>query len=246
MTHQSEQQNNIQDSFNSTLIDPNLQNLSINLAEVGIDSILNDGLLKEIPIVSTISNLLKIGANIHDRLFLEKVLSFLSQLKDVSADKRKKVIEDIDNSKKFRIKVGKKLLYIIDTCEDYEMTELVSIVFKAYIEEKITYNEFLKTASVLQNINKIDFDWFTKNREKHYFDLNEVGDLMHTGLFELYYEQISVNVENETDRKVLEEANGSKYRSDVDGGVSVNLTRAGEILLEVFCPTYKNPKTIKI
>lgn len=245
MSKKFKQKNNIQDSFDLTLTNSNLQNLSIDIMELTIDSVLNEGLIKEIPILGTIANLSKFRANIHDRLFLKKILFFLNQLKDISADKRKKMIDNIDYSKKYRIKVGEKLLYIIDSCDDYEISELISIVFGAYIEEKITYDEFLKTASVLKNLDMNDFRWFVKERKYYYFNLGDIGDLINSGLFELSYEEINVEVSNRVD-PVTKERNGEKFETDVDGGISVSLSCAGEIILEIFCSSYKRPKTIKL
>lgn len=245
MSNQLEQENNIQSSFEVTLTNSNLQNLNADVTEFAIDRLLDDELLKEIPIVSTIASILKIGANIHDRLFLKKLLSFLFQLKNVPIDKRKKMIEGIDDSKKYRVKVGEKLLYIIDVCDDYEISGLIGELFKVYVEGGISYDEFIKTSSVLKKINKTDFDWFVKPRERHHFDLDEIGDSLSLGLFELHYEPISVHIEDEADRKTLAEG-GGKYNTDVYGGVSAHLSQAGKIILEIFCPSYIEQKIIKL
>jgi hypothetical protein len=151
-------------------------------------------------------------------------------------------------SKKFRIKVGEKLLYIIDACEDYEISELVGQLFKSFIDDKITYDEFLKCASVLKTLNKHDFAWFVKERNRFDFDLDNVGDLIGSGLFELHYEQLDVSISDQDDHKAIRTSSGaSKYKADVDGGgVSVNLSRAGEVILETFCPSYIARKTIKL
>jgi hypothetical protein len=227
------EQDNIQNSFNITLIDSNLENLGIDISELAIDNVLKDGLLKDIPIVSTIINLSRLGANVHDRLFLKKLLSFLNKIESIPSGKRKEVIKNIESSKKYRMKVGEKLLYIIDTCEDYEVSELVGFLFKAFIEEKITYDDFLKSSSVLKKLNIGDFKWFIKKGKNCYFNFDNVGDLISSGLFELYYEQVSVQVEDEADRKTLMEG-GEKYRSDINGGVNVCLSRIGKIILEMF------------
>jgi hypothetical protein len=242
------EKDNIQNSFNTTLIDSNLENLGIDISELAIDSVLQDGLLRDIPIVGTIINLSKFGANVHDRLFLKKLLSFLNKLESIPSDKRKELIENIENSKKYRMKVGEKLLYIIDSCEDYEISELVGFLFKAFTEEKITYDDFLKGASVLKKLNMSDFKWFIKERKSYYFDLDDVGDLLSSGLFELHYEQLDVQVRDQDDYKVLRDSPyASKYKTEVDGGgVSVHLSRAGEIILEIFCPSYIKPKTMKV
>lgn len=237
----------IQNSFNTTLIDSNLENLGIDISELSIDSVLQDGLLKDIPIVGTIINLSKFGANIHDRLFLKKLLSFLNKLESIPSATRKAFIDNIESSKKYRMKVGEKLLYIIDACEDYEISELVGLLFKAFTEENITYDDFLKGASVLKKLSISDFKWFVQERKSHYFDLNDVRDLISSGLFELYYDQLDVQVSDQDDYKVLIENPEKKYKTEIDGGgVSVHLSHAGEIILEIFCPSYIKPKTVRI
>ncbi len=238
----------IQNSFNATLVDPNLINLGVDFSELTFDSIVHNDLLKEIPVVSTILNLSKFGVNIHDHLFLKKILHFLNKLKDVSSEKRKELIENINNSKEYRVKVGEKLLYIIDSCEDYEISELVGTLFKAFVEEKINYDDFLKSSSVIKKLNINDFKWFIKERKNYYFDLSDVGDMISSGLFELYYDQLDVQVSDQDDYKLLREnPNANKYKTEIDGGgVSVSLSRAGKVILEVFCVSYIKPKTVKI
>jgi hypothetical protein len=120
----------------------------------------------------------------------------------------------------------------------------VSVLFKAYIEEKISYDDFLEASFVLRRLSKTDFYEFTEQRDSYYFDLSDVGDLINSGLFGLDYEEIDVRVEENQDHKLAQEK--QKYRTDVDGGVSVHLTHAGKIILEVFCPNYKKPKNSKI
>ncbi|MEX0596004.1 MAG: hypothetical protein WD512_05835 [Candidatus Paceibacterota bacterium] len=250
------ERNNLNNSFEKTLKDSNLQSLVSNSAEILIDNVLKDGLLKEVPVVSTITGFMKLGANIQDRLFLKKIISFLQSLSKVPTETRKDMIEKIDESERYRVRVGEKLLYIIDKSDDYEISELISKVFKYFLEENITYDDFLKTAVVINNLTIPDFNWFTKERDSYYFDLSNVGDMISTGLFELYYEDIQVSLfENGTNeyerikfnnRKNDFKRGNKQYETEVDGGVSVYLSRAGEIILEVFCPNYEKKKKIKI
>lgn len=235
-------QDNIQNSFNATLVDSNLIELGSDMSEVFIDSLMEDGILKDVFIVGTIVKCAKLGANIKDRLFLKKILSFLTQLKDVSPEQRKLIIEKIDSSKEYRVKVGEKLLYIIDSCEDYESSELVGVLFKSFVKEKITYKEFQKASSVIQRLNINDFRWFIKERKNHYFSLDDVGDLISSGLFELYYDEPDIEVKDQDDHKAT-----SKYKTEVHGGgMSVHLSRTGEVILEVFCPSYEKRQKVKI
>ena len=49
------------------------------LAEVGLDAIFEDGMLKDIPILSTAVSLYKIGSSIKERHNLKKLILFLSE-----------------------------------------------------------------------------------------------------------------------------------------------------------------------
>lgn len=243
-----QKQNDFEASFVATLKDANLQNLAIDIGELSLDSLMKDGILRDIPIVGTVISLTRLGANIQDKLFLKKILSFLKALKDVPIEDRSKMICSLDDSKKYRVKVGEKLLYIIDNCSDFENSEKVACVFKYLLDGKITYDEFLKTAKCLENLSMSDFNWFIKERKSRYYDLGVIGDLISSGLFELYFEDISVSVEEEEPRisSLSHLKQKKEYNTDVDGGVSVSLSRSGEIILEIFCSSYVKPKTIKL
>lgn len=238
-------ENTIQQALDLTLTDSNLTNLGGDILEIGIDAILKDGLLKDIPIVSTIVNLSRTGANIQDRLFLKKLLFFLNQIKDVPAHQRKQMIESIDSSKEYRVRVGEKLMYIIDSSHDHETSELISVVFRAYLEGRISYEDFLLASSSLNKLSIRDFRWFVKERVSYSFDIDDVGSLLGSGIFELWFDDINVDVENAFDPET-NQLRGDRFKTNVEGGLNVNLSRAGEVLLEVFCSTYKPRRSARL
>ena len=61
------------DDFEKSLFNP-VQPVVIDLTELSIDSLMDDGILKDLPIVSTIIGVLKISKNIHDRNLLKQTL----------------------------------------------------------------------------------------------------------------------------------------------------------------------------
>jgi hypothetical protein len=175
---------------------------------------------------------------------LKKILSFLNGLKDVSVEDRNKMIKLIDESKKHRVKVGEKLLYIIDSCNDFENSERIAVVFRAFIKGQINYEDFLITSNVLEKISSYDFKWFIKHA-KSYMSVEDAGSLISSGLFDLYYNPVDVTVNDEDDyKKLRENPNSSKYKTEVEGGdMNANLSRAGEVVMELFNPEYKKLKT---
>ncbi|CAG9000171.1 MAG: hypothetical protein CENE_02161 [Candidatus Celerinatantimonas neptuna] len=101
--------------------------MAVNLGEVGIDALLSNSVLKDIPILSTIVGSIHAIGSVRDALFAKKLVSFLSELSDISARERRRMIESIDNSDDYKIKVGEKLIYIIERVEDYYSSKIIAI-----------------------------------------------------------------------------------------------------------------------
>ncbi len=57
-----------------------LGDLTVEYAELGLDGILDDGIIKDIPILRTAVGLAKIGLNVRDRIYAKKIYGFLAQV----------------------------------------------------------------------------------------------------------------------------------------------------------------------
>ena len=214
----------ISDSFKETLNDSNLQNVTIGFAETFSDSFLENGILKDIPIINTIVGLTKTTIRVADALFLKKILYFLSEINHIQPSERKMMIDKIDSSEKFQIKVGEKLLYIIDKSDDHETAKYIAKLFAAFIEKVIDYQDFLKASKIVENIIIEDLREFLHIDEKN---VNQ-GDLeifSNTGLLSFYIEEVTI--EDGDDWK-----SGIKYK--VNGGTpKVYISYIGDIIRKV-------------
>lgn len=205
--------NKLSNSFSQTLKDSDLQNVSISLAEVFTDSLIEDGIAKDIPIIGTVIGLGKASVGIKEILFLKKIIYFISELKNISVTKRHELIDRIDNSGKFRTKVGEKLLYIIDKCEDYEKSQTIALLFSAFLSERISYDEFLRASHIVDQVILEDLKWFInsgwekedgwkyrdEDREDH-LALDEAGNISTSGLFELVSPDVMVRDQDDWKR----------------------------------------------
>lgn len=66
------------DDFEKSLFNSS-ENVISDYLEIGIDSLMNEGILKELPIVNTIVGVLKVGKNVHDRNLLKQTLTFINE-----------------------------------------------------------------------------------------------------------------------------------------------------------------------
>lgn len=150
----------ISTSLTTTLKDSDLKGVTTEWSEVFLDTLLEDGIIKEIPIISTIIGIGKTGIKINEMLFLKKILYFISQVSDITAEEREKVISEIDESQKYRIKIGEKLLYIIDKCDDHEKAEIIGKLFSVFLKGLISYESFVRCSQVIEKSLIDELEWF--------------------------------------------------------------------------------------
>ena len=229
--------NSLSNSFERTLKDSNLQSVVTDLSEIIIDGVLKDGIAKDIPIIGTIVGIGKTVNNVNESLFLKKLIHFISEIKETDAKERKKMISEIETSKKYRVKVGEKLLYIIDKCEDHSNSEYVAKMFNAYLNKQLSYSDFLRSASIIQNILIADLEEFlsTENyRIEKSFDSywNEyIGDfesnLINKGLCISMTGEISIKEEDDP-------TDWDKKKLVTEGGkVEIKITEIGKKIKEI-------------
>ncbi|GHW99625.1 hypothetical protein VCSRO2_2442 [Vibrio cholerae] len=210
-------------SLEDSLKKDDLSNLAIDLGEVGIDAILEGGVLRDIPILSTIVSSINVIGSVRDALFTKKLISFLSELSDVSVEQRRNMIESIDNSNDYKIKVGEKLIYIIEKAEDHYASKIIAIFFSEFLSGKITYNQFLKISRIIDSMFIDDFLEFASDSSEP-IDFYSDNTFINTGLVDVYFEPVVVT-------------DGDKYNEYdkyvTSGGASLYITRIGEIVRSV-------------
>lgn len=200
-----------------------LSNLAVNFGEVGIDAILENGILKDIPILSSILGGINAIGSVRDALFAKKLVSFLSELSDIPVEQRQNMIDLIDNSNDFKVKVGEKLIYIIEKAEDHYTSKIVAIFFAEFLTEKITYDQFLKVSRIINDMFIGDFlDFASESSDP--IDFDSENTFINTGLVDVYFEPVLV--EDNDDYKSY-----GKYVTS--GGASLYVTPIGELIRSV-------------
>lgn len=147
-------------SLISTIKDQEITNISLEVLESIVDSELSDGVLKDIPIIGSVIGLGKTYINIKNYFFLKKLATFISNIKTTTLDQRRKVISLLEDDPNQRIGIGEKLIYIIDKADDHLISEYVSQLFCAFVEELISYDQFLKGAKIINNMHLSDLEEF--------------------------------------------------------------------------------------
>ncbi|MBB1270608.1 hypothetical protein [Shewanella sp. SR44-3] len=176
--------------------------------------------MRDIPILSSIVGSINAIGNIRDALFTKKLVAFLSELSNVPVAQRRSMIDLIDSSDDYRVKVGDKLIYIIEKAEDHYTSKIVAIFFAEFLVGKITYNQFLKISRIIDSMFIGDFLEFA-NEPSQPIDFNSENTFINTGLVDIYFEPVVVD--DNDDYKSY-----GKYVTS--GGASLYITPIGELV----------------
>lgn len=121
------------------------------IAELGLDSLLDEGLLKDIPFFGTAVKVFSIVGSVRERIFLKKVSKFLFELGKTDEHKRFTFMKKMQNDKDFQSDVGENLILLLERHENMSKPSILAKAFGAFIQEEISYDEFLKIASAIDS-----------------------------------------------------------------------------------------------
>ena len=137
-------------AFETTLLDSTLSDACIDMAELGIDSLLDDGVFKSIPIVSVLVGIGKTAQNLHDRNLLKQTIKFINTFneKSITPDKLQKYKKHLRNNPEFAEEELGRVLIVLNSNVDLKKSEILARFFRAYVEEQIDWDTFCELADV--------------------------------------------------------------------------------------------------
>ena len=128
----------------------NLGDLISDISEVVFDQFMNEGVLKELPIIGTVIKFYRASVGFRESLLIEKLRKLLNEIKHIPARKRKEYINKLEENPSYSHTVGQRLIMIIDQLDDMDKPSIIGKLFKAAINEDITYEMFLRLSSIVQ------------------------------------------------------------------------------------------------
>lgn len=155
-----------------------LGDLAQKYTELGLDLVVEDGILKDIPIVGTIAKSLKAVGNIRDRWYLRKLLPFLQKVGETNQQQREKFIED--NCQDVR-QFEEAVLLILEQADNMEKPSLIGKIFKACILGKIRYGDAIILSEMVNRALWGDLEAMLNVGE----DKHQKQRLFLSGLFEM-------------------------------------------------------------
>ncbi|WP_252106569.1 MULTISPECIES: hypothetical protein [unclassified Halomonas] len=124
--------------------------LPAEILEFTIDQVVDEGILKDIPVVGWIAKGVSVTRSISDRIFHHKVLRFLVALEMTSQRDRQDFLKNIEEDPEYRRKVGEHLIIVINKIDAFEKTSLLAKCFDHFITEDIDFDYFVDLSNIIE------------------------------------------------------------------------------------------------
>lgn len=120
-----------------------IMSLLTDYGELTLDIFLRDGIIKELPIVGSTFSMIKISADIRDRIFMEKLKSFIEYIEKNTKWQEK--FSDVEECSK----ISKQLLYIVDSCDDDKKLKLIGMAFNYLVKGEMNKDDYFFTVNMI-------------------------------------------------------------------------------------------------
>ena len=137
-------------SFGNSLTEE-VAGISGEYAELGFDALVEEGLFKDIPIVSTAAAVYRIGKRIREKHHVAKLISFLNEINNgiVDREKREAYREKFATNEKFRNQELEYILILTDRYIGFDKPQMLAKLYLAYLDEIINWMTFIKYAECI-------------------------------------------------------------------------------------------------
>lgn len=174
----------LSDTIVETITTTELQDVSKELAEIAVDGIFQEAILRDIPILGTVVGLGKGVMSISDRLFTKKLLLFIFEIKDLTSEERNKQITKIQRDSKYENSIGEKLLMIIDKSNDSKKASWIGRLFYHCLKNEIDYRDFIRCSEIINNASLYSLQDVIENTYTG-IPIDQEDDMISSGLFKL-------------------------------------------------------------
>ena len=205
------------------IADSELTEIATDTSEIVLDGLLDDGVLKDIPVFGWAVKVFKAQRSIRDRLFLKKVALFARGTERVSEEKREEFKKKIEEDHEHRKKVGESLILFLERHERLEKSLMLGKLFAAYLNKDISYRDFSRLAAALDRAVLEDLEALHNNASH----LQMLRSQVEEGLYRCGLMRIEIEVSGEG-HEIL----SGRYSDQKEGRVNYKLNEYGWLFLK--------------
>lgn len=149
-------------SLEETLLDPAIEEMGdavLEVAEVGLDGILQEGVLRDIPILGILAALCKTGASIRERSLIRQTANFLVSYNKGNIPKKKLLAhrEMLESDpRKAEEELGRVIL-LLDRSIERQKAKVLGAFYRHYVNEAYAWSTFVEISEVNERMFVEDY-----------------------------------------------------------------------------------------
>lgn len=145
-------------SFAKSITD-NVLGIFVDVGEVGVDSLLEDEVIKGIPILSTVSSLYSVGKTIYTRHNMAKLYTFIQEINNnlVDVEQRSRYSENFKANAQERDRELTYLMIILERYIALDKPRFLAKIYIAYIDGEISWQDVCKYSEVIDRFLPGDY-----------------------------------------------------------------------------------------
>ena len=132
----------LEESLISVLGNTGGHDLLQDAGELALDAVLSDGLIKDIPVVSTLVSLYKMAMGAQGYVFTRKVKGFFCELSKIPKVDRDKFANRLNSDKETASKTGEVLVCLLQRLDDLQKAAMLARAFGGYVYGDYDYLTF--------------------------------------------------------------------------------------------------------
>lgn len=117
--------------------------ITSDVAEVVLDSVTDEGLLSELPVVGWVVKAARSSNTISDKIFLKKLEAFLNNFHGMTEAEKQKMRSRLENDEE-RERIGQQLVFVLERADELAKAELLAKCFRVYLEEKLAREDLMR------------------------------------------------------------------------------------------------------
>ncbi len=121
--------------------DSTLPDVAAELGEIVLDRFMEEGLLKDIPLLGTMVKVASTIRSISNLLFLKKVHRFLTRLDEISQRERITFAAKLDADGQERARVGENLFLLLERLNDMRKPDMLGKACSAYVRGELSFRQ---------------------------------------------------------------------------------------------------------
>jgi len=121
----------------TAILSSDVGNTALNLIEVGIDTALDSGALRDIPVLGTVVGIGRLGMSVSDFFLIRKLRDFLSPLSSLTPGERRSLSGNIAADPKYARRVGIKVAELLNRVDSDLKPQMIGACFAALAKDEI-------------------------------------------------------------------------------------------------------------